>query len=280
LKHSANLSAALSLLGVAAILFLCTIPTALAQKTDYPHTKCTGDKVLRTIDLTAPFHTKTRWSFEVRQEAPDCTDWEAFDPPVVLMCFIHEGKDSCSPGRNVFDSVEIVYPDEAKSQPLLEAISHLEVDGPSVGLEDNDFWTYDAVLDKFSSAFSNQIWRDSGEETRLITAGPLRGDIIVSRITVRASPRYMIEVYKPSEMLKRTVFPSSFIKFYQYESRTRSDDDNRLPVIDAEMPEIFRRLGLHAPKNIEDYIKDVPEGCKPQMRNGLLWCAAPKADSP
>jgi hypothetical protein len=136
-------------------------------------------------------------------------------------------------------------------------------------------WAYDRRLDRFKRIFMAVEQDDHGSEVRFITDGPLAGYVIIDEMILDglklwAQPsRYEITVYRlqPSER---------YVKILDYERKTADMDNNHLAVIDAEMPEIERKLGNWKPGEPLFSILDatVSAGCETPIRlnKGLAWC--------
>ena len=100
-------------------------------------------------------------------------------------------------------------------------------------------WMYNAQSDQFGRLFDDAADRGRNEEVRVITTGPLAGDIVISRAPEGAPYRYCIFVYR--------LVVSRYVQILKYDGNSKYGDGNPMPVIDAEMAEIERRLHLWKP---------------------------------
>lgn len=92
--------------------------------------------------------------------------------------------------------------------------------------------------------------------------GPLKGAVIAAEPTSNAPYGYWITVH-------RLTADYNYAQTLRYRSGVRYGDGNALKVIDSEMPEIERRLGLWRPGEP----MPTPPGCaKPHLVQKALWC--------
>src|SRR5262249_55156934 len=104
------------------------------------------------------------------------------------------------------------------------------------------------------------------EETRLITKGPLAGDIAVSTAPTKAPYHYGIILY-------RLTRGDRYVELLRFTARTREGDGNDLAVIDAEMPRILQRLHLWKPGVPLPPPERMGRGCTAiEFRDGIEWC--------
>jgi hypothetical protein len=121
---------------------------------------------------------------------------------------------------------------------------------------------YDAQDDRFERIYAHMTGTNNNEEVRFVSGGPLRGDVISAEPTRGEPFAYWIDV-------NRFAPPHTYRTALRFRSATRYGDGNRLAVIDSEMPNIERRLGLWRP----GLPLPLPQGCpKPQLKRGALWC--------
>src|SRR5579862_4274290 len=79
---------------------------------------------------------------------------------------------------------------------------------------------------------------------------------------------YFVEVYK-------RVSDSDYSQVLRYRGNTRYGDGNPLAVIDSEMPETLRRLGLWKVGDALPVPPRMPQRCvRLVMRKGVEWCQA------
>ena len=108
--------------------------------------------------------------------------------------------------------------------------------------------------------------RNNNEETRFVENGPLLGSVIVAYPGSDAPFTYFVEVYK-------RISDSEYSQVLRYRGNTRYGDGNPLAVIDSEMPETLRRLGLWKTGDTLPVPPRMPGGCtRLVMRKGIEWC--------
>ena len=128
--------------------------------------------------------------------------------------------------------------------------------------------TYDVEGDVFRRVYGDSTGHNNNEEIRFITEGPLRGSVISAESQEHPPYGYWIEV-------NRLTPTGAYRQVLRYRSATLYNDGNPLAVIDSEMPNIERRLGLWKPGNpIPTPIRDGGhKSClKPILRHTELWC--------
>lgn len=235
-----------------------------------------------TVDLTKPFQTVTPWTLTISQDQEN----QDFSGSALRVCFTHEGKQSCShiivpdcavltensrcdadPFPSYFDrlfGVESVRP--KNGAPLLVLlVGSSGAGGPGQ--------PYGPIVfayrrsGKFERVFTDTRSSNSNGEARVIEDGPLAGYIVEDSLTYQKWPYpYFITVYRPTAT-------EHYEQVLGYLGRSHESDGNSLGVIDAEIPEVMKRLGVwHAgqslpvpgnnPFNCTDYI----------LKNGLEWC--------
>lgn len=225
-----------------------------------------------SLDLTHPFKTKTQWSF-VAAILPG-THFTGADSDVdggaLAQCFVDGLAPHCTYGtpKSDFDwfatpielySAEVVFQGANSTRPLL-MVRTGSAPGANGGHSINtELFTYDRRVNKFKSVFFNGTGSNNNQETRFMDRGPLRADVIVA---VPAGCCYFIELYRPGAS-------GRYASVLGYQGHTVYGDGNRLAVIDSEMPEILRRLGLW---HKGDPLPVPREGCIPVLRHGEEWC--------
>lgn len=256
--------------------------------------------VVSTTDLTATFHTKAKWSLVVTAEPDDSGISDVVGN--LHFCFVRNGKEECpdiclpsgvmlddSPtclgpdGRqasvpyNVFqDSVPYnVFRDVSTYQAVGSGKANLVVarvawTGGASGFPSGPIiWAYHRQSDSFSRIFSAVENPSNNGQVRFITGGPLAGDVILNQLTYSWPYRYEIIVYK----LLRS---AHYVKVLDYKGNSTEGDGNTLAVIDAEMPEIERRLGFwRRGQTLPEISQDeIPSQCTTPLRlqKGLEWC--------
>jgi len=217
-------------------LHLCAAAYAL----DSTNASAFNYKVIKSVDLTKPFHTRSNWRFVVTQEPEPHS--ELGEPGLIHFCFVRKGKPGCSEDTgpeflafNTLGRAEVVRP--SGSGPLLMVTAMTYSGGPGSANPTTILWTYRSESDTFKRIFAQHSNRNNNEETRLMTRGPLAGDLVVSNAPTAAPYHYSISVYHLSESGKP-------VEILKYTGKTRYGDVDPRAVIDAEMPEIPRRLHL------------------------------------
>jgi hypothetical protein len=218
-----------------------------------------GADTVSGIDLTEPFHTTAKWQFVIRQDPLDKDQL----PGPIHFCFVKDETPRCSDSEfNALVTSVIVHPTPASGGALLTVVADLETLG-SGGPRATIIWAYNAHSDQFDRVFDSSVRRQNNGEIRIITNGPLAGDIVMDRAGQRAPYRYDISVYRLAN--------SRYTEVLNYSGNSKYNDGNPIPVIDAEMPEIERRLNLWRPGDP----LPTPERtqCKGlEMRHGVEWC--------
>jgi len=271
-------------LSCCAILASCFCAAASAN--DTANANAFSYKAISSIDLSEPFHTKSRWSFVVTQEPASSTriDVES-DLGLIHFCFVHNDKPDCTElagwslaggygigDFNTLARAEVVRP--SGKTPLLMAVGMFNSGGPGSANPTTILWTYRPESDRFERIFSNHSAANNNEETRLIMSGRLAGDIIVSTAPWSAPYHYGIIVYRPSRF-------GQYVEGLRFTGKTRYRDGNPLAVIDSEMPAILRRLHLWKPGDPLPRPPTMPSRCSglELRKDGTEWCVgAPYSD--
>jgi hypothetical protein len=122
---------------------------------------------------------------------------------------------------------------------------------------------YDQKQERFTSVYEKRTNKNNDQEVRYITDGPLTGAIISAEPTSDAPFGFWITINRlgPADGYRQVL---------RYRSATRYGDGNPLAVIDSEMPEILKRLGLWRPGT---KLPHPPGECaKPRLIRQELWC--------
>lgn len=245
-------------------------------------------KVITHLDLTQPFQTSSRWSLVVaKQPDAESSVGDGLGNPrgAVSLCFVKNGEPDCSaemflakyreekisfdsgpgPFYELFVS-DVVFSGPGKTLPLLR-IKCCTIGGATGNCGVSTFlFAYDRNAERFRAVFFNMMGRNNNQETRFIANGPLLGNIIVVYPTDHAPFTYFVEVYKQ-------VSDSPYSRVLRYRGNTRYGDGNPLAVIDSEMPETLRRLGLWKDGDALPVPPRMPRGCtRLVMRKGVEWC--------
>lgn len=238
-------------------------------------------KVIQNLDLTEPFQTVSRWSLVVaKQPDNESNVGDGLGNPMgaIYFCFVKKEEPDCKheifrvteeSGRDPFYQVfasDVVFAGPEKTLPLLRTKT-----GGTVGANGNcavttSLLTYDQSADRFRVVFSNVQGRNNNQETRFIESGPLLGHVIVAYPTDNAPFTYFVEVYRQGP-------GGQYAQILKYRGTTGYADGNLLAVIDSQMPETLRRLGLWKEGDPLPLPPRMPRACVGLvMRKGVAWC--------
>jgi hypothetical protein len=210
-----------------------------------------GYAEVRSLDLTAAFHTRTPWVMRLMQ--PLGRDAEIGDRPAKVC--LTGGRDGATRCEDVaadgyaFQSIKgaAVEPLSAKAHLLGVAVKAEFSRGAHV-LRRTDVWTYSAATDDFerTSGFSRS---DLGDEERF-ASGPMDGfyivaDFLLSGDETRWSDhRYSVEIYKLDPSF------AGYVQVLQYLSpgTYRSERNGPHEVIDGELARARRMLAAVYPR--------------------------------
>ena len=226
-------------------------------------------KQIVRIDLSKPFHIPPGASLTATQWPPQKDEFD-FEPDPrgigpLRVCIQANTTGTCSPQfRNYrLDIAEIVYPKGQSAPPLL----HLQTAGLNAGsssrIHSVIMLRYLRAKARFEVVFDEQFGGNMNHRIRYIASGPLRGDMISAEPTWNAPYAYWVTV-------NHLTSGYNYRQVLRFRSATRYGDGNTLAVIDSEMPNIMRRLGLwHAGQPLP-----VPPGCvHPHLVKTELWCS-------
>src|SRR5271170_6869048 len=87
----------------------------------------------------------------------------------------------------------IVFPTPSSSSPLLTVVADWLTEG-SGGPRLTLVWTYNSNTDRFDQIFDHDVRGQNNAEVRIITNGPLAGDIVIDRAGQHTPYRYDITV--------------------------------------------------------------------------------------
>ena len=246
--------------------------------------------VVAHVDLTKPFHTKFRWTLVIGKQPDEesiAEDGVGRPKGAISVCFVQNAEPDCSeamflakypernstlaPGEGLFYELfanDVVYSEPKKTVPLLR-IKACTMPGANGSCGVSTFlFAYDREADAFRTVFFNVTGRNNNQATRFIESGPLLGDVIVANPTGDAPYRYYVEVYKRNPA-------GEYARVLKYRGRAGYGDGNSLAVIDSEMPETQRRLGLWKAGDALPVPPTMPAGCtRLVMRKGVEWCEA------
>jgi hypothetical protein len=211
--------------------------------------------VLSSTDLTTPFHTKGIWYLVISQ-GPD------FAPPIwpkdgpLSLCFEQQSDTVCSPEKTVsldiwhasfptspvllpsflayLKGISIVPQDKVLPFPLL--VVRLESMNPGPGSPGGPFiFVYKPKLDSFELIFQDSTAHNQNQEIRVVQGGPLSGDVIEAGPCNYPACHHAITVY-------RLTHNARYIKVLEFRGKSRYDDGDPRPAIDADMPEILKLM--------------------------------------
>ena len=241
-----------------------------------------GWEVIRSIDLTGPFGTRSAWQFEASQGPPvddvDGSDEKA--PGAVAICLRKGGSGVCDPALNghmrasvdddlfaeahELERADIVHPRGPAKPPLLLVVTGNLHSANGDQLVRVRAVAYSQATDQFVRAYDHATGRNNNQEIRYMPGGLLAGDIVAVEPTQDAPFGYWVSVSAPgSDGLYREVL--------RYRSETHYGDGNTLAVIDSEMPATLRHLGLWQPGSALPLPADPCP--RPHLVGMVLWCS-------
>ena len=247
-------------------------------------------EIFSAIPLTDRFKTKSEWDFVIAQRENKQGDQYSEDTVLTSYCFVHDGKTDCDgsafPTFKVFLEKEKIlslkdspdwfeHPDPPQIVQTKDGMPLLMIRTASpLSFNSNRsisvfLFRYDQKGDAFISVFSDMVGHNNNEEIRFMDDGPLLGDIISeSPSAFKHGPNPYSYDIRVSRFVN-----GSYQELLKYRSLTSYGDGNRLAVIDAEMPEILKRLNLWKPGMPLPEPKYRPSGCKSMtLRKGIEWC--------
>ena len=236
---------------------------------------------LLDLDLTRAFQTRSPWRFTADQGSPvaDPIGEEDSVPGPVRLCLRHAGSPICDPTLSNDMRKSGPRDDFSDAHALLDAkVVHprgptggalLIVKTGSVRSGDGDqlvlvqALAYRRDQDRFERVYRLATGRNNNQDIRYVDAGPLRGDIISVEPTENAPFGFWVRV--------DALTPAyTYRQVLRYRSATHYNDGDALAVIDSEMPNIQRRLGVWRPgMPLPLPVKRCP---KPHLIAMQLWC--------
>ncbi|HTA47463.1 MAG TPA: hypothetical protein VK789_33705 [Bryobacteraceae bacterium] len=248
-----------------------------------------NSKIITHLDLTQPFQTKSRWSL-VAAKQPDedssVEDGAGNRIGAVSLCFVEEDEPDCSEEmfrakyreeKISFVSAEgplfyelfasdVVFSGAGRTLPLLR-IQSCTSRGANGNCGVSTFlFAYDQKAERFRVVFFNIMGSNNNQEARFVENGPLLGSVVVTYPTDDPPFTYFVEVYKRAS-------GGEYSRVLRYRGNTGYGDGNPLAVIDSEMPETLRRLGLWKTGDALPVPPRMPRGCtRLVMRKGAEWC--------
>ena len=256
-----------------AVALLC-LPTALSAAADDPDVPPGGK--LMEMDLSRLFGLSPGWRFTAVQ-APPVDDHGEKQPGRIALCIqakaapcviaLESGPvpdpEPQFHGFHFLDDARLVYPRGPHGRPLLlvRASSLEAFDGNRDVV--TQLISYDPTAHDFRRVYRYLTGRNNNQEVRYFGSGPLKGDVISAEPAENIPYGYWITV--------NALTPAyTYRQVLHYRSATIYNDGNPIAVIDSEMPNIQRRLGLwHAGMPLP-----VPAHCqKPHLIKTELWCS-------
>lgn len=238
---------------------------------------------IERIDLAKPFETRSAWRL-VATHGPAAVDGADNPSPGALhLCLEKNPVGPCTSdpvpmpppeddgwngdwGPHYLNIAKPVYPQGRSASPLLLIVTaSLHATNGSQNVV-TQLLAYDRASDRFERVYARATGTNNNEEVRFISSGPLEGSVISAEPTRNAPYAYWIEVdrFTPERTYRQVL---------RYRSATRYNDGNSLAVIDAEMPNIERRLGLWKPGSPLPLPTGSRKPClKPRLKRGALWC--------
>ena len=237
------------------------------------------------LNLTKPFHTRSAWRFVVT-EGPQVKDYGDNDVPGALTFCLRKGpagscvsdpvtlpppatipNDPLAWAPHYLMTAKPVYPRGPKGAPFLLIVTGSLYSGDGDQVVSTQLVAYDVERDEFRRVYGKSTGRNNNEEIRFMTGGPLRGSVISAEPQEHLPYGYRIVVDRLSAS-------GTYRQVLRYRSATGYADGNPLAVIDSEMPNIERRLGLWKPgEPIPTPDQGNGKPCpKPVLRHSELWC--------
>jgi hypothetical protein len=247
-----------------------------------------NSKVITHLDLRQTFQTKPRWSLVVAKqpdEESSVEDGGGNRIGAVSLCLVENDEPDCSEemflakyreekvtfvsGEPTFHELfasDVVFSGPGRTLPLLRISSCMNRGANGNCGVSTFLFAYDRKAERFRVVFFNMTGRNNNDETRFVENGPLRGSVIVAYPTSDAPFTYFVDVYKRTS-------DGEYSRALRYRGHTGYADGNPLAVIDSEMPETLRRLGLWKTGDTLPVPPSVPGGCtRLVMRKGVEWC--------
>jgi len=206
------------------------------------------------LDLAKPFSTRSAWRLVTADGPQTVDDLDEPAPGPLHLCLEAGASGPCisdqvtTPKKIAYVGWEPhylrvakpVYPSGQSEPPLL-----LIVTSSLPGINGNEVLVtqllkYVKGSDRFERIYAHATTINNNQEVRFVTSGLLRGSVISAEPTDNAPYAYWIEV-------SRFTAARNYQRVLRYRSATRYNDGNSLAVIDSEMPNIERRLGLWRP---------------------------------
>ena len=235
--------------------------------------------VLTSAVLARTLDTRSAWVLAARQ-GPAVEDPGGNQAPgAITLCLRQGASGPCDPqlrealgatpvdtlfsAPHYLDEARVVGGRGASDQPLLlvRTASLHSGDGDQFVL--TQALAYQRDADRFVRVYDHVTGKNNNQEVRYVEAGPLGGDIVSAEPTSDAPFGFWVAVDVPAP-------GSAYREALRYRSATHYGDGNALTVIDSEMPNIQRHLGVWRPGTP----LPLPAGpCpRPRLVRMELWC--------
>jgi len=164
-------------------------------------------------------------------------------------------------------TAKVVYPRGPTAAPFLLLVTGSLNSGDGDQVIATQLLAYDPGRDAFRRIFNKSTGHNNNQEIRFIADGPLRGSVITAEPQEHLPYDYWIVV----DALTRE---GTYRQALRYRSATHQNDGNPLAVIDSEMPNIERQLGLWKSGDPlpSPAAVDGKPCIKPALRHSELWC--------
>jgi hypothetical protein len=234
------------------------------------------------VELSKPFNSRSAWRL-VANQRPPAVDYGGNPAPGELHLCLEKGPagpctadSSLTPPESgashngwephYLKVAKPVYPRGRSANPLLMIVTASMHAGDGGQVVVTQLFKYSRTSDKFARVYVHATGTNNNEEVRFIPIGPLKGAVISAEPTDDAPYAYWVEV-------NRFTPERAYRQVLRYRSATRYNDGNSLAVIDAEMPNIKRRLGLWRPGSPLPLPKGAARRCpRPHLKGAELWC--------
>lgn len=268
-----------------AVALVLTNPAVAAQNSDASQLDRPAPQG-RKLDLTKSFHTRSAWRLVVT-EGPPTKDYGDNDAPGALTFCLQKGlagpcvsepvtlpppatlpNDPDAWAPHYLLTTKIVYPRGPNAAPLLQIVTGSLNSGDGDQFVSTQLIAYDVERDVFRRVYGKSTGRNNNQEIRFITDGPLRGSVISAEPEDHLPYGYWIVV-------NELTAAGTYRQMLRYRSATLYADGNPLAVIDSEMPNIQRRLGLWKPGDpipTPDRNGGGKSCPNPVLRHTALWC--------
>lgn len=239
-----------------------------------------NSRVIARLPLTEALMTTSRWELVVAKETDIPADHD--DPNPTTICFVHNGSPECAEGTLFsiaspsfdpkgrlfyeFGGARVIKAASGHASPMLmiRACSLAGADGGCGAY--TLLFDYDRSRDQLRLVFQDAVPRNNNGATRFMDKGPLQGDVVSVTPTNDAPFGYFVSVFSQDAT-------GRYVQILRYRSKTHYNDGNRLSVIDSDMPELLRRLGLWGPTDPLPAPAGRSRDCKKLvLRKGEEWC--------